>query len=135
MIPYLSATLRIKDRHLIMTGCFCFALGCFLLACFTNVTGIIVTCPVFAVSLSLLRSCQAAFLSKQAPLEMQGETMGILDSASSLCRVVAPLLTGFLVEVVGKSSPYWMAAILCSVGLVLLSVCNDHQEQVKRKDE
>jgi hypothetical protein len=48
--------------------------------------------------------------------------MGALDGASSVCRVVAPLLTGYLIQLTGLSTPFFMNSVLCFSGAAALSV-------------
>ena len=51
---------------------------------------------------------------------MQGGAMGFLDGVSSLCRVVAPLLAGVLIDRYGTSVVFGLEAALCVLGVVAL---------------
>ena len=102
-------------RLLVLTGIGLFATASAILASFPSSQGVVGVVPIFAVALSLLRSTPPSFLSKEAPKWMQGEAMGYLDSASSICRVIAPTIAGALADLYGYGAPFWMCSGLCVV--------------------
>mmetsp|Transcript_7880 Transcript_7880/g.12527 ORF Transcript_7880/g.12527 Transcript_7880/m.12527 type:complete len:141 (+) Transcript_7880:148-570(+) len=113
---------HVRDRTLLMLGFVLMALGSAVLALYPTSSGIIYTTPIFSLALSLLRSSPAAYLSKHSPPEMQGEAMGHLNAGSSLCRVVAPVLSGILADHQGHAAPFWVCAGLCMAGILCLLV-------------
>ena len=59
-----------------------------------------------------------ASISRNAPVERQGETLGVAQSAGSLARITGPAVAGFLFEHVSPSAAYVTAAgVLGAVGL------------------
>jgi len=120
LLPWMCRNFRFRDVTLLTAGILMFATASATLASYPTETGVLVTVPLFAVALSFLRSCPAAFLSKAAPMSMQGEAMGALDSASSVCRVFAPLVAGVLADKLGSSAPFGMCSFACLGGLVAL---------------
>ena len=119
LLPWASRR-GVSDRRLLLGGYALFALASCLLSLWPHRDGVMYSLPVFAVALSVCRSCPATFLSKRTPLSRQGEAMGLLDSASSCCRVVAPLLTGAVADRWGPAAPFGMCAFLACGGWAAL---------------
>jgi MFS family permease len=53
-----------------------------------------------------------ALASERVPKEEYGETLGFLQSAGSLGRIVGPLLGGWLFGAMGINSPFLFAAVV-----------------------
>lgn len=75
-----------------------------------------------ACSTAVLRSCPASFASKLVGDGNQGGVMGALDGASSVCRVIAPLLSGHLIDMLGVGVPFYLNSALCASGAILMTV-------------
>ena len=59
-----------------------------------------------------------AYVSRRTGVDTQGLTLGTLQSASALARVLGPALGGLLYEFVAVSAPYYAGA----VGFLLAAV-------------
>ena len=72
-----------------------------------------------SLAVSGLRSVVPAIVSKAATAGEQGAALGLLDTMSSCCRVVAPLATGLLVDAAGVHSPFYLQLVLIGAGFLL----------------
>ena len=72
-----------------------------------------------ALAVAVQRAVPAAMVSKAAAPSMQGGAMGLLDAASSCCRVVAPLATGCLIDNLGLAAPFVLEAVLVIAGVLI----------------
>jgi predicted MFS family arabinose efflux permease len=69
----------------------------------------------------------SSFVSRQAGLDMQGATLGVLQSMGALARAVGPLAGGVAYEVLSARAPYYLGAIgifaatIVSLGLAPLA--------------
>jgi len=60
-----------------------------------------------------------SLISRHAGREEQGEVIGVAQSLSSLSRVLGPFAAGFFFAGFGRNSPYFVAALLVAVTLLL----------------
>ena len=72
----------------------------------------------FASSSSVLKVAMSNALSVAAGKTQKGEVLGVAGSVMSICRAVAPMASGMLVEMYDVSTPGYVAA--CSMGIVCL---------------
>lgn len=59
-----------------------------------------------AVGTGLLTPSLSSYVSRQAPPDAQGVTLGVLQSMNALARVLGPLAAGLLYEFFGMRGPY-----------------------------
>ena len=62
----------------------------------------------------------SALVSQRSSPEEQGWVMGVSQSLASLARVIGPLMAGLLFDWLTPAAPYWAAAGVVAVALVLL---------------
>jgi MFS family permease len=74
---------------------------------------------LLAVGNGLTQPTTSAFISRRAPPERQGATLGTNQSLASLARTFGPALGGWLYASLGPRAPYTAAAIGMVVALVL----------------
>jgi len=72
-----------------------------------------------ALGMGLTQPAINSLISRRAGPEEQGEVMGVSQSATSLSRVLGPLAAGLFFAVFGRNSPYFLAAVLVAVTLLL----------------
>lgn len=68
---------------------------------------------------SILRVVLTSVLVKKAPVEKQGELMGVLTSVTSLSMIIGPLVAGEMF-VLNYSSPFFFAALLSFVIVIIV---------------
>jgi MFS family permease len=64
-----------------------------------------------ALGTGLLTPSLSSYVSRQAPMEAQGATLGVLQSMNALARVLGPVTAGFLYQFFGMRGPYSFGAI------------------------
>ena len=74
------------------------------------------------VAVGLLRTLPASLATKAAAPSRRGEVLGRLDAAGSACRVIAPAITGLLIDAAGLQAAFAAQAALCFVGIAILRV-------------
>jgi MFS transporter, DHA1 family, tetracycline resistance protein len=72
-----------------------------------------------ALGMGLVQPSINSLISRGAGREEQGEVMGVSQSAGSLSRVLGPLAAGYAFAGFGRNSPYFLAAGLIAVTLLL----------------
>lgn len=72
-----------------------------------------------SMSSAVLNPCLSTLTSRLAPRDRQGGTLGVQQSASSLARVLGPLLAGWSFDRGGPSAPYAAGAVLTALALLL----------------
>ena len=84
------------------------------------VTPLIVFLTVANIGASILRPLVLSQLSKRvAAGSRQGLVMGVNQSIYSVCAILAPLMSGALINRAFYSSWAWLIALLGSVGLLI----------------
>ncbi len=87
-----------------------------------SIIGAANTVPVLLGGLALLAvgfggtlPSLVSLLSRSAPEELQGGSLGVGQSAGALARVVGPFMAGVLWDALGTSAPYYVAAAIGAV--------------------
>lgn len=78
-----------------------------------------VSLTVANIGASILRPLILSQLSKRVPAGKQGLVMGVNQSIYSVCAILAPLISGALINRAFYSSWAWLIALLGSVGLLI----------------
>ena len=106
---------RVGEVSLIRASAVPFVIG------FT-IIGLSSTVPILLVGLALLSvgfggtlPSLMSLLSRSAPDELQGGSLGIGQSVGALARIVGPFLSGVLWDTLGMSAPYFVAAAIGAV--------------------
>jgi DHA1 family tetracycline resistance protein-like MFS transporter len=93
----------------------CPRLGHFALA------GLLVSAGLIAFGNGLVTPTLPAYVSKRAVAGTQGVTLGALQSASALARVLGPAAGGFLYQTINPSAPYYIGAAGLILGALVAS--------------
>jgi MFS family permease len=109
---------RIGDKKIILMGIIFLVIGQ-LIVPFSPIPLIFFSIFVFIIfGSALLRPSLSSQLSKKAT-EGQGTTMGLAFSFESLGRVIGPLLIGLSITNFGLAAPFFLTALVLTVGLIL----------------
>lgn len=123
ILPLLLGKLQWSDRFMLLCSYLCMAVGSISLFMFPTVEALFVLMPLFCFAIAILRSSPAALISKAVTPQTQGSALGLLDFSASVCRIVAPLVAGSLVESTpGVLAPWALNSVLCTTGWGLLLV-------------
>jgi MFS family permease len=88
-----------------------------------NLWALAVIIPLVPIGTALLFPSTTALMSRAAPKEDLGTTMGVAQTFAGVARVVAPILATAAFQRVGHSAPFYFAATMVAlVGLMSLKV-------------
>ncbi len=110
LLPYLVK--RFKERVLLNYSSLFFGLGFILMPFVPNPWYLMVTQTLLIFGNSMANPSIQALVSEKVPKEEYGETLGFLQSAGSLGRIVGPILGGWLFGAMGMNSPFLFAAVV-----------------------
>jgi len=116
-------TRRFGEKLLLVSGIFILGLGLFFISLIpATQLYLFGAIALLAVGNGLIQPTNSSLISKSAPADTQGGVLGVAQGMSSLARVVGPPLAGFFYDSNGKSSPFWIGAlILFFAALVLIT--------------
>jgi DHA1 family tetracycline resistance protein-like MFS transporter len=83
-----------------------------------------------AVGTGLLTPSLSSYVSRQAPAQGQGTTLGVLQSMNALARVLGPLAAGLLYQRYGMRGPYATGA----VGMFAAALLATRLPSMKRRE-
>ncbi len=82
--------------------------------------GIVMT--ILALGNGLMRPPNLGLISQLTPPEDQGLVMGVTNSLASLGRIIGPIIGGIFYQQIAQNSPFWLAALLIGIAIVLLAL-------------
>jgi len=119
IMPRLVA--KIGEKTSLKIGIFLWALG-FLLVPFAFYPSLLwLFMPLISLGSGLANPTLQAIASKQAREDVQGESLGVMQSAGSLGRIIGPVMGGFIFQTFGKNIPFFVGFFFFILSLVLLS--------------
>jgi DHA1 family tetracycline resistance protein-like MFS transporter len=101
---------RFKERTLLNYSTLFFGLGFVMIPLVPNYWYLMITQALIVFGNSMANPSIQALASESVPKEDYGETLGFLQSAGSLGRIVGPVLGGWLFGALGINSPFLFAA-------------------------
>jgi MFS family permease len=120
---------RFGDVRLVRSGMICQALALGLLGICPRLgslalVGLFGSAGLIAFGNGLVTPTLPAYVSRRAGPGAQGVTLGSLQSASALARVLGPAAGGFLYQTFNPSAPYYLGALGMVVAAALASRLN-----------
>lgn len=100
------------EAKLIVAGAVILGLGMAAIPLSVNLPLLLIAMALLAIGLSLLNPSLSSLISKAAPADAQGATLGVSQSASSLARIVGPAIAGASFQGLGRDAPYILGAVL-----------------------
>lgn len=110
---------RFGEPRLIVVGIAALAAGLAGLAVAGTVPGLLAAVLVLTVGQALAGPSLSGLLSRVTPSSEQGAVFGTLVSVQTLARMINYVAANRLLERRGSAAPYWEAAALAAVALVL----------------
>jgi MFS family permease len=80
---------------------------------------LLAACALLALGNGLTQPATSAFISRRAPADRQGSTLGTNQSFASLARTFGPATGGWLYSTLGPRAPYTAASLGMLVAFVL----------------
>ncbi|MFO7769703.1 MAG: MFS transporter [bacterium] len=110
---------RFGERKLVVAGTVALIPGLGLLPWSPGPAVLLVLSGIMALASGLNTPSITSLISQGAEEREQGAMMGMNQSMGSLARFVGPAWGGFTFETLGRSAPYWTAALLMAAASVL----------------
>ena len=112
------------EKELAITGAGLLAVSMFLLPLCHSLGGLMLVCAGVALGNGFVTPTLNGLASRSADRRVQGRTLGLMQSAGSLGRVVGPLLAtwllGFDLEHYART-PFWTSSVILVLTMVLIS--------------
>ncbi|MGO8670959.1 MAG: MFS transporter [Capsulimonadaceae bacterium] len=114
---------RYGEANLVVAGIALMAAG-FAIFPFAHTIKELLLLPMILISIGngLNTPALRGLISRKSSSDVQGEMMGLSASFDSLARAVGPAAAGWLYSAVAPASPYWCAAVVMTLSLVLAVV-------------
>lgn len=117
---------RFGEARLITAGAAALALGMLAIPFASSLALLAPAMLVVGLGFSLMTPSLNSMVSKAVPAGVQGGTMGVTRSATTLARVVGPIFAGLLFEYLGKDWPFFVGALVMA-GVVWLAAASRRQ--------
>jgi len=113
-----------SEKSLAIIGVSLLILGMAFLPLVTNLTTLLIATATIGIGNSFVTPTLNGLASRSAERSWQGRVIGLMQSAGSLARWLAPMLAGRLLAMdVGQSyygrTPFWTACAILIIGLVI----------------
>jgi DHA1 family tetracycline resistance protein-like MFS transporter len=108
------------EKRVLLLGLFMTMLAFSMMAMQGPVAWLAVAVTLLGFGVGFVNPSVNGSISLMADKSEQGEIMGLSQGLSALARVVGPLVGGWAYKSIGMHSPFAMAAIIVSVGLLLI---------------
>lgn len=120
VLPF--AVKRFHEKKLLKYSFFFLALSMFLMPLIPMASFLLLTQLLFVLGNSMANPSIQALASENVPKEEYGGTLGILQSAGSMGRIIGPIVGGEIFFHYGKDMPFFLAAgVLFAVFIYLQS--------------
>ena len=103
---------RIGEVSLVRAAAVPFVVGFVVIGAASSVPMLLGGLALLAVGFGGTLPSLVSLLSRFAPEELQGGSLGVGQSAGALARIVGPFVAGVLWDTLGSSSPYFVAAAI-----------------------
>lgn len=117
---------RTGERPLVILGCISLALSMALLPISNSVGLVVVASSLLAIGNGFVTPLLSGLASKSTEPKSQGAVMGLMQSTSSLGRMIGPAVGGFLLnydlqhaELPYGLTPFWFSAVLMLLALLV----------------
>ncbi len=110
---------RFGEARLLVVGYALYASGFLLIAVADAPVLAILAVTMLGIGAGLIGPSAQSLISQQAADDERGAVLGFQQSASSLGRVIGPLLAGPLLHHYGLATPYVVASVMCAGALAL----------------
>mgnify|MGYP001558238113 FL=1 len=120
LLPY--AIKRFKEKNILQASLLFMAIGLILIPLAKHPNFLFVALFFLPLGNGLANPTIQALASENVPKEEYGETLGILQSAGSMGRIIGPILGGEIFQSLGKDTAFYFAGFLIISTLVYLKM-------------
>jgi len=112
---------RFGEGRLVVSGSVALALGMLMIPFSTSLAPLLAAMVIVALGFSLLSPSLNSLVSLQVGADLQGGTMGVARSVTTLARIIGPGWAGAIFYFIGKDWPFFGGTIVM-VGVIALSL-------------
>jgi multidrug resistance protein len=112
---------RFGEHRLVVTGAAALAFGMLAIPFASSVSLLAPAMLVVALGFSLMTPSLNSLVSLKVDAGVQGGTMGVIRSATTLARVLGPGWAGLLFEHLGKDWPFFSGAVIMT-GVIVIAL-------------
>lgn len=109
---------KFTDKTILIIGIVLMVFGLGFLPFGVNFLGVAIVFSILAAGSGILQPLIPAVISKLAPENQQGATLGFSQSVSALARVLGPLWGGFSFDALGYQFPFLTGALVTFLTLI-----------------
>ena len=110
---------RIGELRVLGIGIILFAIGLAPMANLPTPSTLLLALALLSVGYGFASPAIASLISKRTERALEGEALGINQSASSMARILGPLAGGLAYAALGASAPYVGGAIVAFMAFIL----------------
>jgi DHA1 family tetracycline resistance protein-like MFS transporter len=110
---------RINEKRLIQVGLGLFAIGMAPMASFGSGAMLLLLLAALSLGYGFANPAITSLISKRAESDLQGEALGINQSALALARVVGPIIAGLAYGLTGPAGAYVSGGLTAVIGLII----------------
>ncbi len=110
---------RAGEEKLIIAGPMLMGIGIFLMPIFESLSLFFVASALMATGFGMVNTAIPALISKKTQLEEQGRVLGVAGSVVSIANIPGPLLGGLIIDFLGLSAPFLIAAFMLIISVIL----------------
>lgn len=114
-------TTRFGARRLAAVGVVLVAIGMGGIPLATNLSVLLVALAIFSVGSALFNPSMSGLVAAAAQPQERGSVLGAYQAASSLGRVIGPVLGSGIATLAGLGSPFVLGAAICLGGLLFVA--------------
>jgi DHA1 family tetracycline resistance protein-like MFS transporter len=103
---------RFGEARLVTAGAAIIGCGLLCVTMARSLAVVLVAMALLAIGMGLLNPSVTSLFSRVAGADERGGIMGVSQSASSLARILGPLVAGAVFTVWGRNAPYYLGAAL-----------------------
>jgi DHA1 family tetracycline resistance protein-like MFS transporter len=110
---------RVGEARLLSIGIVIFAIGLAPMANLPTPSTLLLALAMLSLGYGFASPAIASIISKRTERALEGEALGINQSASSLARILGPVAGGLAYGAIGTSAPYVGGAIVAVMAFIL----------------
>ncbi len=110
---------KLSDKTIVLIGIFFMMMGLGFLPYGGDFGGVAIVISIMAVGSGILQPIIPSMISKYAPDNQQGATLGFSQSISAMARVLGPLWGGFAYDFLGYQFPFLTGAFFTLITLIV----------------
>ncbi|MDO8431970.1 MAG: MFS transporter [Candidatus Binatus sp.] len=112
---------KVGEARLVRLGLVAMAIGLAPMGTIASRDALLAMLAIIAVGYGLASPSIASLISRNTERHLQGEVLGVNQSALSLARICGPIAGGILYQLMGPSAPYFGGA---AIALLAFALCN-----------